>query len=428
MYKEFEIGQQLEHPNLVKYLNYGTDEEGEFVLTEYVDGDTLNTVIAKTKDFISGKLLIALFIRDILPAVKYLHNKEIIHGDISPNNIIYDKTANRLYLIDYGHTKNRSFVSLRGGTNNFVSPEAVNTPALVNQSSDIYSIGKILELITSVYSVKGYKALITKCCVEIQAHRLQSVESLQQYTSRSKLIVLFVAMFFALLLTCGFTVLYLRHNANVVSVSKITTQLKKKSANLIEKNTPVVMINQKYVDTNDKMGLPVLKSNDKVPKIMPTKISNVDTAMDRNTMVKSDAVYDLKPTAREANNNGHYVLFKYHHAAESLKDESYDIVTRPIEVSSMIELQQVDTFYELLHRIFKITRFNVNEIEFIDATSHSYRRTIMFKPDRIIIGSEGSNQVVLPVYSLRSDAMKEFYSTVHNSSGKQLMVIDKVKL
>ena len=93
----------------------------------------------------------------------------------------------------------------------------------------------------------------------------------------------------------------------------------------------------------------------------------------------------------------------------------------------MIELQQVDTFYALLHRIFKRTRFNAKEIEFGDATSPSVRRSILFNAERITIGSEGTNQLVLPVYSNRSDAMKEFYSTMHNSYGRQVMVIDNVE-
>ena len=56
--KEFEIGQQLEHPNLVKYINYGTDEEGEFILMEYIDGESLSTVIANIRDVIVIKSIV----------------------------------------------------------------------------------------------------------------------------------------------------------------------------------------------------------------------------------------------------------------------------------------------------------------------------------------------------------------------------------
>ena len=80
-----------------------------------------------------------------------------------------------------------------------------------------------------------------------------------------------------------------------------------------------------------------------------------------------------------------------------------------------------------MHRIFNRTRFNTKEIEFGDATSTSVRRPIMFNTARITIGSEGTNQLILPVYSNRSDAMKEFYSTMHNSYGRQVMVIDNVE-
>ncbi len=422
--KEFEIGQQLEHPNLVKYLNYGTDEEGEFILTEYIDGDTLSAVIASNKDIISGKSLIALFVQDILPAVKYLHTKKIIHGDISPNNILYDQTAAKLYLIDYGHTKSRSFVSLSGGTNNFISPEAANTPALVNQSSDIYSIGKVLELITSVYSVKRYNALITKCCIENQAHRLQTIESVERYLIRSKRKLLIVALSFALLLTIGIITFYFNRNGTVVNNTKRLSAI---PADIPRKNATVVIVNEKPIDTNRNIVSPVQKSSDKVRKIIPVKITEVDTTKGTNAPVKSTSLTEIKPTAREIYNKGYFVVFKYHHAAESLKDEAYDIVTRPIKVSSIIELQQVDTFYALLHRIFKRTRFNAKEIEFGDATSPSVRRSILFNTERITIGSKGTNQLVLPVYSNRNDAMKEFYSTMHNSYGRQVMVIDNVE-
>jgi serine/threonine protein kinase len=421
--KEFEIGQQLEHHNLVKYLNYGTDEEGEFILTEFIDGETLSALIADN-NITNGQSLIALFIRDLLPAVKYLHSKGIVHGDISLNNIIYDQSANKLYLIDYGHTKSRSFVNLSGGTNNFISPEAANTPALVNQSSDVFSIGKVLEKITSECSVKGYDELISRCCFENQSHRLQTIESVERYLLRSKRKVLFAALSFALLLTIDIATFYFRRSTTVVSNSKSSVAI---PADSLPKNAFVSSTNEKPIRTNNKIEKPLHESSKKTGEKISIKLPAAGTVISNNMQANVPAIKEIKPTTIEQYNKGHFVVFKSHHTGRSLNDQTYDIVTRPIEVSSILEFQQADTFYALLQRIFRGTRFNVDEIGFGNSSSSADRRSITFREDKITIGPDCTTQVVLPVYYNRSDAMKEFYHTVHESYGKQIMVIDIVK-
>jgi serine/threonine protein kinase len=42
------------------------------------------------------------FIYDLQKSLKFLENIKIVHGDINPDNILYDKSTNKYCLIDFG--------------------------------------------------------------------------------------------------------------------------------------------------------------------------------------------------------------------------------------------------------------------------------------------------------------------------------------
>ena len=53
--KEFEMGADLEHPNIVRYYEYNTDEKGTYIKMEYVDGDNLEEFVAQHPDYFKDK-------------------------------------------------------------------------------------------------------------------------------------------------------------------------------------------------------------------------------------------------------------------------------------------------------------------------------------------------------------------------------------
>ena len=134
----------LNHPNIVKFLNFVENEYGVFLIMEYVEGLTLEDYITKKSGLIVEQKAYPM-ITEILQAFSYAHQRGIIHRDIKPSNIFIDKEGH-IKVMDFGiaqilsevDNSERSWSS--AGTPAYMSPEQVYGQPL-DQRSDIYSLG-----------------------------------------------------------------------------------------------------------------------------------------------------------------------------------------------------------------------------------------------------------------------------------------------
>lgn len=145
--KEFETGFALDHPHIVKYLNTGSDSEGIYIVTEFVDGKTLRQHFEDGTGF--SQQQISKIVSQLFEAVSYLHKKNVFHLDIKPENIIVsDKTGN-IKLIDFGFSYSDGRIPISSGTKKYSSKLQITNPEKINYSNDLYSIGVVLiELFT----------------------------------------------------------------------------------------------------------------------------------------------------------------------------------------------------------------------------------------------------------------------------------------
>ena len=134
----------LNHPNIVKFLNFVENEYGVFLIMEYVDGCTLEDFITKKNGLIVEEKAYPMF-EEILHAFSYAHQHGIIHRDIKPSNIFLDKEGH-IKVMDFGIAQIISEVNSRQGswssmgTPAYMSPEQVYGQPL-DMRSDIYSLG-----------------------------------------------------------------------------------------------------------------------------------------------------------------------------------------------------------------------------------------------------------------------------------------------
>ncbi len=145
---EAKIHSSLSHKNIVKYKEHNEIEiSGKtylYYVVHFVSGETLKERI--DRDGIPSFLTCMNIIEKIGEAIKYLHERNIIHGDISPLNIILDYSDNtNPLLFDFGLSSNEASAQVQY---NFSIPSIyfVATEKLQGSSSklsDIFSFGAL---------------------------------------------------------------------------------------------------------------------------------------------------------------------------------------------------------------------------------------------------------------------------------------------
>jgi serine/threonine-protein kinase len=146
--REQEIGQELNHPGVVKTLD-GEERSQLYMVLEWVEGRLLRTILNQEGLNEERKLPIERatnFALQILDALDTMHKHGVVHRDLKPENIMVD-AEDRIKLIDFGiamkeDARRLTFVDMSAtlGTPDYISPEQVKGQR-GDQRSDIYSLG-----------------------------------------------------------------------------------------------------------------------------------------------------------------------------------------------------------------------------------------------------------------------------------------------
>ena len=156
--REARITAQLAHPATVPMYELGQNEEGDwFFAMKKIDGWTLFEVIVGLaqrneqieQDFDLNRLL--NIFTQVGGALVYAHARGVIHRDVKPENIIVGMFG-EVTLIDWGAAKvwgmpndgDETTAGDRGGTPLYMSPEQVTGSRMVDERSDVYSLGVVL--------------------------------------------------------------------------------------------------------------------------------------------------------------------------------------------------------------------------------------------------------------------------------------------
>ena len=143
--REAHIAAELTHTNIVRLFNCGEADDAYFLVFEYIEGDSCGDRLEKDGAFDWKHA--AEVIRQVADALRYAHRKGIIHRDLKPDNIMIDNEGT-VRLTDLGLAKetvaDSPSMTTEGsvlGTPNYMSPEQVRRPDLVDFRSDIYGLG-----------------------------------------------------------------------------------------------------------------------------------------------------------------------------------------------------------------------------------------------------------------------------------------------
>lgn len=101
-YNELEIFSELDHPNVVRFYRSFQDEKAFHIVMEYCSGGDLKTMMSKKQNLTEKE--VASIMGQAFSAVKYLHDKGIIHRDIKVENFLFkdESPDSEIKLIDFG--------------------------------------------------------------------------------------------------------------------------------------------------------------------------------------------------------------------------------------------------------------------------------------------------------------------------------------
>ena len=146
--QEGKLLSSLSHENIVKCHECFIEDNYQYIVMEYIEGGDLSNIIEKQKK--SGEkfdeFIIIKWILEISKALKYCNEKNVIHRDIKPNNILIDQN-NSAKLADFGVSRilerKSEVASTYAGTEIFMAPEVLQRKKY-SFSCDIWSLGIVL--------------------------------------------------------------------------------------------------------------------------------------------------------------------------------------------------------------------------------------------------------------------------------------------
>jgi serine/threonine-protein kinase len=137
MLREANFLRASSHPNVVAFR--GVDPEGAWLATEYIDGTRFDlwSKDRSVREIVEQAVALC-------EAVKHLHTRGMVHGDLKPANVLIDRHSGALKLLDLG-VASWSDGEREGftGTLGFAAPELLRG-ARPNLRTDVYGVGATL--------------------------------------------------------------------------------------------------------------------------------------------------------------------------------------------------------------------------------------------------------------------------------------------
>ncbi|WP_410175073.1 GUN4 domain-containing protein [Nodularia spumigena] len=140
------------HPQIPELMAYFTADNRQYLVQEFVKGETLQAELDKNGVFSEQQIRELLI--ELLDILQFVHSQQVIHRDIKPENIIRRSADNKLFLVDFGaakvvEQKQRTATGTIIGSAEYCAPEQLHgKPKYI---SDLYSLGvTCLHLLTHI--------------------------------------------------------------------------------------------------------------------------------------------------------------------------------------------------------------------------------------------------------------------------------------
>jgi len=156
--REYETANEMNHPHVVKVLEFGSTTDGSRFLTmEYLEGEELGKVLGRGTP-VSHERIVRITAQIAL-ALEYAHSFGFIHRDLKPDNIFLCRTeeGDDVRILDFGSVKLQMEMGAKltafgttVGSPYYMSPEQAMGKADVDQRTDVFALAAIVyEMLTA---------------------------------------------------------------------------------------------------------------------------------------------------------------------------------------------------------------------------------------------------------------------------------------
>jgi len=151
--REAQTAAQFSHPNIAQVYGVGIVRDELYLAMQFIEGKTLGQLSGKEMPLRRA----AELLRDSAYALQHAHDRNVIHRDIKPQNLMVAKNG-QVFVLDFGlarQTDQKSNLSMSGqaiGTPAYMSPEQARGDRHITPATDVYALGATL-----YYAITGKK-------------------------------------------------------------------------------------------------------------------------------------------------------------------------------------------------------------------------------------------------------------------------------
>ena len=207
--KEYEIGYELDHPNICRVYSYSRWENiGNCIEMEWVDGCTLREASPALDSRSAGRIFC-----EICDALYYMHHKQIIHRDLKPENILITHNGGNVKIVDFGLSDTDWHSAYKGaaGTKAYAAPELLECKE-TDLRCDIFSLGKIIGELAPAYG-----KIVRKCtAADIEnryADALEVKEAIATYSNRKNTYTIAATIILAIAIAASLALYFTERNS-----------------------------------------------------------------------------------------------------------------------------------------------------------------------------------------------------------------------
>lgn len=213
--REFEIMHRLDSIYVVQTIAMVNDPQlGRAILMEYVHGRPLDRFVTENPSAAERRRVAD----ELMEALIFLHERQIVHGDLKPSNILITDSGNHVQLIDFGFSDNEAFIAKNIGTSPSISSQEQLPTNVLKPERDIYALGKILSLLFP-HSLKP----VIRRCLASDRSRYISVRQVRAALHRYWRMRWLMPWILAITTIIAFVIVFLPNPTETAQISEIQT-------------------------------------------------------------------------------------------------------------------------------------------------------------------------------------------------------------